>query len=85
MDNLLCKKESNSVGDHLCLVHQHWRDQVKDRFYYMKNGKLVGMLALYVDDALCAGSARFDQDVTKPMMIRFNFGRNVEDEYRTPG
>ena len=33
--------------------------------------------------ALYVGSARFDQDVIKPMMPRFNFGRVVEDEYRT--
>ena len=30
-------------------------------FHYGKNGRLVGMLALPVDDALYAGSARFDQ------------------------
>ena len=30
-------------------------------FYNGKNGRLVGMLALLVDDALHAGSARFDQ------------------------
>ena len=35
--------------------------------------------------ALYVGSARFDQDVIKPMMPRFNFGRVVEDEYRTLG
>ena len=43
------------------------------------------MLALHVDDALYAGNARFDQDVIKPMMTRFNFGRVVEEEYRTLG
>ena len=46
-------------------------------FYYVKNGRLVGMLALHVDDALYVGSARFDQDVIKPMMTRFSFGRVV--------
>ena len=35
--------------------------------------------------ALYVGSTRFDQEVIKPMMTRFNFGRVVEDEYRTLG
>ena len=37
-------------------------------FYYVKNEKLVGILALHVDDALYVGSAEFDKDVIKPMM-----------------
>ena len=45
----------------------------------MKNGRLVGIMALHV------GGALFDQEVVKPMMTRFNFGRVVEDEYRTLG
>ena len=35
--------------------------------------------------ALFGGGARFDQDIIKPMMQRFKFGKIVEDEYRTLG
>ena len=52
-------------------------------FYYVKNGRLAGMLALHVDDALYGGSPRFYQDVIRLMMARFNFEGRMEDEYRT--
>ena len=54
-------------------------------FYYVKNEKLVGILALHVDDSLYPGNTRFDKDVIEPMMFRFNFGKVIEDEYRTLG
>ena len=62
-----------------------WSETDPAFFYYVKNGRLTGMQALHVHDVLYAGSARFDQDVIKPMLTRFNFGRVVEDEYRTLG
>ena len=34
-------------------------------FYYVKHDRLIGMLALHVDDALYAGNARFNDDVIK--------------------
>ena len=54
-------------------------------FYYVVKDKLCGIIALHVDDALYGGNDRFDQDVIKPMMTRFQFGKVVEDEYRTLG
>ena len=43
-------------------------------FYYGKNGRLVGMLALHVDDALYAGSSRFNQ------VINYNESSVGEDK-----
>ena len=51
-------------------------------FYYVKNGRLAGMLALHVDDALYGGSPSFYKDIIRPMMARFNAERRMEDEYR---
>ena len=50
--------------------------------YYVKNGRLAGMLALHDDDALYGGSPSFYKDVIKPMIARFNVERRMEDEYR---
>ena len=51
-------------------------------FYYVKNGRLAGMLALHVDDALYGGSPSSYKDVITPMMAGFNCERRMEEEYR---
>ena len=51
-------------------------------FYYVKNGKLTGMLALHGDDALYGGNNEFYKDVIKLMKAKFKLERRMEDEYR---
>ena len=40
-------------------------------FYYIKNGKLTGMLALHGDDALYGGDTEFYKDVIKLTKTKF--------------
>ena len=51
-------------------------------FYYVKHGKLTGMLALHGDDALYGGDNKFYKDVIKPMKAKLMFEKRMEDEYR---
>ena len=67
-------------------VQYVWKIKTADvTFAFLQSNPLVGMLALHVDDALFVGGARFDQDIIRPMMQRFKFGKIVVDEYITLG
>ena len=54
-------------------------------FYHKQNDMLVGMMATHVDDFLNAGNAIFNQNVINVINNKFEFGREVETDFRYVG
>ena len=54
-------------------------------FYLKENDKLLGMMATHVDDFLNAGNAIFNKKVINVMDNRFDFGREIETDFRYVG
>ena len=54
-------------------------------FYYIKEGKLKGIIAWHVDDMITTGEEIFYTDVIKPLMESVKFGSTADGAYRCLG
>ena len=54
-------------------------------FFYKKDDTLHGIISLHVDDGIYCGSQVFYDDIMKPLMEKFKFGKFEEGEFKTLG
>ena len=54
-------------------------------FYHMKDGKLVGLCILHVDDFLVAGRSEFLRALDQKLGGRFKFGKVEKDKFKFTG
>ena len=54
-------------------------------FYYIKEGKLEGMLIFHVDDFLSSGSGDFQKDVIIPLREKYLFGKISSGDFTFTG
>ena len=54
-------------------------------FFYQKDGKLLGLCILHVDDFLIGGTATFLQSIQKKLLGRFKFGKIENEKFKFTG
>ena len=54
-------------------------------FYLVKNGNLIGMILLHVDDFMIAGNSEFHEYVLKNLEKRFTFGKIASGNFKFTG
>ena len=54
-------------------------------FLYFKEGKVVGFIAMHVDDLIHAGDKSFEKDVIEPLRKFFKFGSMSKDAFKYVG
>ena len=53
--------------------------------YHDENGKLAGLVCLYVDDFNSAGTEKFHNLIIKPLQRKFTFGKKEDKKFRFAG